>query len=124
MNSIFSNIYGKTSLITDYGRYRCAGLLLSTSDFNRPWRSGGVKSINPVTGLWNVSKLYIMDSDYNLRGYHRGIKIFYGTSRMLDGSTSLDGDLVLNVQCPFPGSSGAYEFQPLLFSLRDWEHIE
>ena len=121
---LFSNNYGKTSLISDYGRYRCAGLLLSTSDYNRPWRSGGVKSINPVTGLWNVSKLYIRDSDSNLRGYHRGIKIFYGNSRMSDGSTSLDGDLVLNVQCPFPGGTGTYEFQPLLFSLRDWEHIE
>lgn len=120
---LFSNNFGKVSEISDYGRYRGAGMLYSTSEINRPWKSSGIQSINPVTGAWTVGKYYIRDSDYNLRGYHRGLKLFYGTSRMPDGSTSFTGDLVLNVQCPFPGGNSTLETIPLLFSLRDWEMV-
>lgn len=118
---LFSNSYGKVSDISDYGRYRGGGMLYSTSEINRPWKTTGIKSLNPVTGAWTVGKYYIRDSDNNLRGYHRGLKLFYGTSRMPEGSISFTGDLVLNVQCPFPDNTSQFESLPLLFSLRDWE---
>lgn len=119
---LLSNAFGQTKDITASGRYRCESLLMTSGDIYRPWRSSGVQSVNPVTGSWLTNKLFIKDSENYLRGYHRGVQIMYGTSRLSEGSMSLEGDIVLYVQTPL--GSSEHETMPLLFSLRDWEHIE
>lgn len=119
---LFANAYGQTGNITNSGLYRCESLSISSEDHQRPWRAKDIKSINPATGAWITNKLFIKDSENYLRGYHRGVQIMYGTSRLSDNSVSLDGDLILYVQTPY--GSGEYESMPLLFSLRDWEYVE
>ena len=119
---LLSNAFGQTKDISANGRYRCESLLMTSGDIYRPWRSSGVQSVNPVTGSWLTNKLFIKDSENYLRGYHRGVQIMYGTSRLSEGSMSLEGDIVLYVQTPH--GSSEYETMPLLFSLKDWEHID
>ena len=119
---LMSNAFGQTKDIALGGRYSCQSLLMTSGDIHRPWRSNEVQSVNPVTGSWITNKIFIKDSENYLRGYHRGVQIMYGTSRLSEGSLSLEGDLVLYAQTPL--GSSEYETMPLLFSLRDWEHIE
>ena len=118
---ILSNIYGGIKNSTEYGRYRCQGLFMSSDQLNRPWRSSTIKGINPITGEWLVSPIFIRDRDHYTRGKHRGIQIFYGTDRIPDGSLTRTGDLVLYVQTPM--SHSEYETMPLLFSLQNWSKV-
>ena len=118
---LFSNIFGNIKT-ENSNRYSCEGFYVGGSNANRPWKSTDLKSVNPVTGLWTTSKLYIKDSDNYLRGYHRGIRIFCGYQDITDNAASRSGDIVLRVQTPTEDSN--FETMPLLFTLKDWEHIE
>lgn len=112
---LYSNIYGRTN-INDY-RYSTSGLLVNLS-FNEPWKSSSITNYNPVSGQILTSRLGIKDADNYVRGYHRGIKIFYGNPYLPAGSASPKGDLVL--ACSDPSGGGIV---PMLFTLKDWEPV-
>lgn len=120
---LFSNVYGKTTSLTSYGKYRCEGLSLSSVEPSMPWKSSEIKSLNPSSGNWITSHIYIKDSDNYLRGYHRGIKMLYGKETLPEGTAGPDGSLLLYVQTPYFAAT-TLENMPLLFTLKDWEHIE
>lgn len=118
---LYANIYGNVKQVTNYGQYFSQGLYISDDNLTKPWRSSQIKSLNPASGEWLTSHLLIKDSDLYLRGYHRGLKIMYGSENPPDGMTSKYGDLVLRVQTPMGSSEN--ESMPLVFSLRDWEEV-
>lgn len=117
---LFSNIFGHVKA-ENSTRYSCEGFYVGGSFANRPWKSTDFKSINPVTGMWTSSKLYIKDSDNYLRGHHRGVRILCGFNDTTDNAASRNGDIILKVQTPTEDSS--FETMPLLFSLADWEVV-
>ena len=116
---LFSNIFGKTKYVTNYGRYKCLGNYLSDTNLSTPWTSVNIKGFNPVTGKYYTSGIYIKDSDNYLRGYHRGVSLPYGVDPAEDLSGNLD-QIILRVQTPIRGSS-SFQDMPLIFSLKDWE---
>ena len=116
---LFSNVFEKTKYITNYGRYSCLGNYLSETNSTTPWTSTNIKGLNPITGQYYTSSIYIRDSDKYLRGYHRGVSIPYGLDPAEDTSGHLD-QIVLRVQTPARGSS-EYLDMPLIFSLKNWE---
>lgn len=116
---ILKNVFGDSK--TNYNRCSNISNYFGGSYRNRPWHSTDVQSINPVTGRWLTGILYIKDADNYLRGYHRGIKILYGTERSPDESIDNQGNIMLYVQDPL--SSTSFTNIPMLFSLKDWEDI-
>ena len=120
---LFANIYGNVINQTREGIYRCTGLVFTGNHISQPWRTPYIKGILPFSGSCVTSKLYIKDADGYLRGYHRGIKIFYGDSNFPDNFSNDEGDLVLHVQAPMDTYSSEDVIQPLLFSLKDWEDV-
>lgn len=120
---LYANIYGSVKNQSRYGIYKCAGLYLSGNYPDRPWLSSGVNSLNPISGEWITSLIYIKDSDNYIRGYHRGIRNFYGRTDISDGLSGKFGDLALRVQAPTSINSGENQTMMLLFSLRDWEEV-
>ena len=117
---ILANIQGDYS--SKYGYYSCQGLYLGSNNSARPWSATDINSYNISSGKITTSPIFIKDYENYLRGYHRGIKLFYGTGQLSEGSLSSNGDLILYVQTPLTSSS--YETMPLLFSLKDWENVE
>ena len=116
---ILANIYGDSK--TNYNRCSNISNYFGSSSRNRPWHSTSVQSINSVTGRWLTGVLYIKDADKYLRGFHRGVRILYGTDRSPDESIDNQGNIMLYVQDPLTGSS--FTNIPMLFSLKDWEDI-
>lgn len=107
---------------SSYGYYSCQGLYLGSNNPARPWSAIDINSYNTASSNIVTSPIFIKDYDNYMRGYHRGIKLFYGKGQLSDGSLSINGDLILYVQTPL--SSSNYETMPLLFTLKDWETIE
>lgn len=118
---LFSNIFGRIKTESS-NRYSCEGFYVGGSLTNKPWKSKALQGINPVTGVWTSSKLYIKDSDNYLRGHHRGVRILCGFDHTSDNAASHNGDIILKVQTPTEDSY--FETMPLLFTLKDWEYIE
>lgn len=105
--------YNRSSLISN--------LIIDSTHRNRPWNSTSVKSINPVSGKRLTGYLYIKDYENYLRGFHRGIQIPYGTSRLPEGFIDDNGYLYLEVQEPVHTSTDTKA--PIIFSLNDWEPV-
>ena len=120
---LYANIYGNTLKQKRTGIFKNVGLFLSANSYNRPWFSSGINNITSV-GTLITSKLHIKDSDNYLRGYHRGLSIFYGQTSFPDFFKTDKGDLILNIQSPQNTNTTANDIQPLLFSLKNWEHID
>lgn len=116
---ILANVYGGYQ---PEFRYKCGGMYLGSNQITLPHKTTDVRSLNPISGLWATSKITLKDDDNILRGYHRGVRLLYGID-LPEGLVNNHGDYVLRVQTPL-GNSSTYETMPLLFSLRDWEHIE
>ena len=117
---ILASIQGTYS--SYFGYYSCQGLYLGANNPARPWSAIDINSYNTASSNIVTSPIFIKDYDNYMRGYHRGIKLFYGKGQLSDGSLSINGDLILYVQTPL--SSSNYETMPLLFTLKDWETIE
>lgn len=113
---LMSNIYGD---IKDIYRYFSQGLFVSNSNYDRPWLSADINTINPNSGYLTSGLSYIKDTEGYLRGYHRGLRMLYGNTRLSTGSLSSSGEIVVTVTDPLNSGNVSY-----LFSLKDWEEIE
>lgn len=116
---ILTDIYNSST--SNYNRHYNISNLIADEYRNRPWHSPRIKSLNPVSGKWVTGFLYIKDYDGYIRGFHRGIQISYGTSRMPDELVDSHGSLYLEVQDPIHTSS-AYT-APVIFTLKNWEYV-
>ena len=113
---LFSNIYGD---IKNIYRYFSQGLYVGDSYYDRPWHSVDINSLNPASGFLASGLSYIKDTSGYVRGYHRGLRMIYGDSKMSSGSVSGSGEIILTVTDPTNDRNATY-----LFSLKDWENVE
>lgn len=113
---LLSNIYGD---IKDTYRYFSQGLFVSNSNYEKPWFATDINSINLNSGYLTSGLSYIKDTEGYLRGYHRGLRILYGDTKISAGSLSSSGEIVVSVTDPTTTVNMNY-----LFSLKDWEEIE
>ena len=98
--------------------YSGAGLTLGGGYADRPWKSTEVRNYNPFSGRILTGKLYAKDSRNNLRGYHRGLNILYGTDH--PGAARLLGTdyRIINITDPYRDG-----IMPLMFTMKDWEEV-
>lgn len=119
-NFLFKSILG----ISQPG-LTCTFLGLSPSDGEeRHWNSqADLNGLNPVSGKFVTSPIYIKDSNKDLRGTLRGIEQFYGVKELPDNLLLNEGTaIVLNTR-KYNGDSGDDDSIPYLFSLKNWEEV-
>ena len=116
---ILSDIYGNIKNTVDYNRFRNAGAYFSGTEFNRPWKSPDINSIHPITGEIFLEKLYIMDRQNFLRGFHRGMTICYGEDRFANENPTSAGIFSISVQ--EPNTTSTYLEMPIIFYMGDWD---
>lgn len=90
-------------------------------DSTSPWRSTMYNNPNPITGQIITERLGIKDCDNYFRGYHRGLKILYGSTSLPDQFINSDGSIILEVQEPYTYSTDYRA--PMVFTLADWEEV-
>ena len=114
---LMTNVYGNLPS-PRYLKYYCTGLCVGTAYTDRPWLSSELQTYNPFSGKLTTGKLYIKDTDNYMRGYHRGLNIFYGKGFPSQGRLLGTEYIVLNMTDPLRES-----IMPLMFSLKNWEEV-
>lgn len=118
---LMTNIFGSIPK-SGYLKYFSTGLYigsnLSDSYNDRPWVASDIRTYNPFSGKLLTGKMYIKDNDNYMRGYHRGLNIFYGTGFPSQGRLVGTEYMVLNVTDPIREG-----IMPLMFSLKNWEEV-
>lgn len=116
-------------LLTDIGgniprstsNYFCTGMYVGDNNITRPWRSLDIKNYNQMSGKLSVSKMYVKDAQNYIRGFHRGLNIFYGSDYPSAGRLLGTDYIIINITDPYRETDGGA--MPLLFTLKDWEEV-
>ena len=115
-NFLFCNAYGGGTYTTS--RYRVGGLFFGNNNRHLTHFTDRVINYNPQSGKVVTSRLLIVDADTGvLRGYNRGLRIFYGIPDITINKVTEDGEIILEAN----EYSTTKRRAPYLFSLLDWE---